>query len=200
MPVQNVIFDMGNVLIRFDPEHFVQRENLSDPADAALLLNKVFRSPDWPRLDSGELTEEELEEKVCPALPERLRPTAHRLIYRWEKPVEPIPGMAGIVADCKARGWGVYLLSNASVRQPEYWPDIPGSEWFDGAVISALERCVKPMPEIYRRLLDRYGLDPADCVFIDDGQPNVDAAIRLGMRGICFSGDTDALRRALFDL
>ena len=198
--LRNIIFDMGGVMTEFNPEYFVDCLGLTGPGDRELLLREVFRSEEWVMQDAGAIDEAETERRVLVRLPERLHAAAHQMIFEWDRLSRPVPGMADLVRDCKAAGLGVYLLSNASVRQPEYWPDIPGSEWFDGAVISALERCVKPMPEIYRRLLDRYGLDPADCVFIDDGQPNVDAAIRLGMRGICFSGDTDALRRALFDL
>lgn len=195
--MRNIIFDMGNVLINYGPEHFVDREDLS-PADRALLLENIFHAPEWPMMDSGELNEPDMEARVLPRLPERLHAVTRRLIYSWERPMEPIPGMAELAAECKARGMGVYLLSNASRRQPEYWPDIPGSEHFDGAVISALVRQVKPGPGIYRTLLERYGLRPEDCLFIDDMQKNVDGALAVGMHAVRFTGDVEALRRVVF--
>ena len=195
--MRNIIFDMGNVLINYDPERFVDRENL--PAeDGALLLEAIFQAPEWPMMDAGELDEPDMEALVLPKLPERLHAVARKLLYSWERPMEPIPGMAELITECKARGMGVYLLSNASRRQPEYWPDIPGSEHFDGAVISALVRQVKPGPEIYRTLLERYRLRPEDCLFVDDVQQNVDGAVAVGMHAVRFTGDAAALREVVF--
>ncbi|MGX8706075.1 MAG: HAD family hydrolase [bacterium] len=196
--MRNIIFDMGGVLLRFDPEHFLAREALSD-ADRALLMAAVFRAPEWPMLDSGALDEADMEPIALSKLPERLHAVAHRLIFDWEEPIEPIPGMAELVAECKNRGYSVYLLSNASRRQPEYWPKIPGSEHFDGGVVSAFERQVKPNPEIYHTLLNRFHLSPADCLFIDDMQRNVDAAIAVGMCAVRFTGDVQAIRKAIFE-
>ena len=194
----NIIFDMGNVLIHFKPERFIEREGVADGADRRLLLETIFRSPDWPRLDLGELKEDGLAALLLPRLPERLRGVGQRLICRWYDPIEPIPGMADLVRACKARGWGVYLLSNAGLNHREYWPGVPGSECFDGAVVSAFEGCLKPDPAIYRTLLARYRLDPVDCVFVDDMPANVRGATAVGMRGVVFDGDVDALRRAIF--
>lgn len=192
--MNNIVFDMGGVLINFDPEHFVDRENLPE-GDRALVMAAVFRSPEWPMLDKGTMDEADMLPIALSKLPERLHAVASRLILNWEEPVEPIPGMAALVADCKAAGKKVYLLSNASRRQREYWPLIPGHEYFDGGVVSAFEGLVKPDPAIYQILLKRFGLDPADCLFIDDMQKNVDGARAEGMNAVRFTGDVAALRR-----
>ena len=195
--IRNVIFDMGNVLIRYDPAHFVRRAGYERGEDFEALMKAVFNAPEWPLMDRGDLNEGEFEEIAFRRLPERLHAAAHRLIYAWEEPMEPIPGMAAFVRECKAKGFSVYLLSNASARQPSYWPRIPGSECFDGAVVSALERCLKPDEAIYRRLLERYHLKAGECLFIDDVGANVAGAERAGMRGVLFAGDVEILRRLL---
>lgn len=195
--MKNMIFDMGNVLIRFEPELFVQRETELSAEDRMALLNGIFLTPEWPMMDSGELDEVSFEALVRTRLPERLHAAAHRMIYWFEPPLLPVPGMADVARDCKRRGMGVYLLSNATVRQPEYWPRIPGSEVFDGAVISAIEHCVKPDAKIYHILLERYHLNPAGCLFADDTLPNVEAARSLGMQAFHFTGDVAALRQAV---
>lgn len=195
--MRNIIFDMGNVLIAYDPERFLDREGIADAGDRRRLNAAVFGSPDWARLDRGELDEPEFADLALARLPARLHAVARRLIFHWEQPMEPVPGMADFVRECKDRGMGVYLLSNASRRQREYWPDIPGSALFDGAVVSAFERCVKPMPGIYRILLERYGLNAEECVFVDDVPANVAAAKDAGMEGILFGGDVRALRTAV---
>ena len=195
--LQNLIFDMGNVLIRYDPIFFIERAGIDDPADRELLLKEIFRSGDWPLLDLGELTEAELAERVYLRLPERLHDPAHYLIFNWEKPLVPIAGMAELIGECKRAGLGIYLLSNAGYRQSEYWRQIPGSEYFDGALVSAYTGFVKPMPEIYDCLLQRFDLRAEECLFVDDMPDNVAAAQRAGMEGFRFEGDVPALRSAI---
>ena len=164
-----------------------------------LLMKEIFASADWPRLDSGEVTEEVLLEKAKKNLPEHLHGAAEHLIMAWDQPIEPVEGMADLVKECKERGWGVYLLSNASFRQKEYWPQIPGSEYFDGTVVSACEGCMKPDVRIYEILLDRFHLNPADCWFIDDVPANIAGAERAGIRGILFDGQAATVRERIFD-
>lgn len=195
--IRNVVFDMGNVLIRYDPVHFIERAGVDSAEDRALLLRAVFHSPEWPLMDHGDLDEPDMEAIVRRRLPEHLYAVAHDLIFSWEEPMEPIPGMADLAQACKSAGMKVFLLSNASRRQPSYWPAIPGSECFDGAVVSALLKCSKPSPEIYRYLLETYHLDAAETFFIDDMPVNVAGAIAAGMQGMVFDGDVAALCRAV---
>lgn len=195
--LRNVIFDMGNVLIEFDPMRFVRCVAPDSPEDAELLLKEIFHSEEWKMQDAGELDEAGVEERVCRRLPARLRASAHRLIFEWDRFARPVEGMAELAADCKAAGLGVYLLSNASVRQPEYWPRVPGSECFDGTVISALEKCVKPEMGIFQKTMETFGLKAEECLFVDDVQSNVDGAIRAGLMGFRFEGSAGALRERL---
>ena len=190
----NIIFDMGNVIIRYDPEYFIMKEGITAKDDKNLLMRTIFRSKEWPMLDGGIIDESELEETVLKRLPERLYHTAHRLIFHWDEHADPIPGMFELIRDLNKNGSRLFLLSNASVRQPEYWRRMAVSEYFDGAVVSGPEKHMKPKPEIYNILLDRYELRACDCVFIDDVQANVTGAVNVGMKGILFSGDTGDLR------
>lgn len=194
--IRNIIFDMGNVMLRFDPEFFLDREGVTRE-DRQLLLNEVFRSLEWAQLDRGSLSEEEAEERICARLPERLHEKVHRFVWNWERPICPIPGMAELAKELKEKGCGVYLLSNASVRQHEYWPDIPGSEYFDGTVISGDIKLLKPQPEIFRYALRRFGLESDACVFVDDSPYNVEGAMYCGIPAIVFRGDSRQLRREL---
>lgn len=196
--LKNIIFDMGGVLVNFDPAHFIERAGITDPADQALLMNEVFRTAGWSMLDWGMHDEEDLEKMVLPQLPERLHAAAHELIFNWNLPVEPMPGMKELMADCKAAGMKIFLLSNASHRLNTYWQNIPGCEYFDGRVISADERCVKPMPEIYRCILERYGLKAEECMFVDDTAINAVGAMNVGMQCFVFKRNADALRKAIF--
>ena len=200
MPLKNMVFDMGGVLIQYLPRHFIEREGVTDPQEQELLLKLIFHSKEWPLIDLGTFTEEQLEEIVRPQVPPRLHDTVHKLIFDYFLPLEPIPGMADFIRECKDKGMGIYLVSNASLRQKTYWHTIPGSEYFDGEIVSAYERCVKPGPEIFNLLLSRYGLNAGECMFVDDLQPNVDGAMAVGMRGFHFTGDVAALRRAVEEI
>ena len=198
--LRNMIFDMGNVLIKYDPAYFIQRTGIADAQDREALLDAVFRSADWALTDAGVIDEDELLGRVQRHLPQRLHGFARELIFHWNEPLEPIAGMEEFIAECKGNGLGVYLLSNASRRQKEYWMDIPGSRYFDGAVVSAFEGCVKPDAKIFRNLLERFHLRAEESLFVDDVQENVAGAERAGLMGFHFTGDVNALRKKVEQL
>jgi len=198
--LRNIIFDMGGVLTEFDPEYFVTCLELTEPGDREMLLNEVFRSEEWKMQDAGEIDEAETERRVVQRLPERLHAAAHRMIFEWDLLSRPIEGMADLVRDCKAAGLGVYLLSNASIRQPEYWLHIPGSEYFDGTCVSAFYGLLKPSKEIFRLAMEKFCLKAEECLFVDDTKVNAEGAIAAGLMGFHFTGDADALRQAIRDL
>ena len=191
--IRYLIFDMGNVLVEFLPEHLVKRCNL-DPDDEQILLKEVFYSGNWKKHDLGILDEKELYELSVSKLPEHLYEAAEEMIFRWHDPLIPIEGMADLIREMKEKELGLYLLSNAGKDQPEYWNRIPGSEYFDGTVVSALEGHIKPDPKIYGILLNRYRLNPQECLFIDDVEENILTAKGLGMDVYLFDGDVKKLR------
>ena len=194
--IRNIVFDMGNVLIRFDRDLFITRLDI-DGGDKELLKREVFRSLEWARMDRGSMTDAEAAESVCRRLPERLHDAAAKLVAMWDRPILPIPGMYELVEELKANGYGIFLLSNASYRQHDYWPRIEASRFFDGTLISADEKVVKPQPEIYRLMLQRFGLTAEECFFIDDVPSNIEGAFYCGIPGAVFHGDAVLLRRAL---
>ncbi len=194
--IKNIIFDMGNVLIKFDKKCFLEAVNVSSE-DNALLEREVYVSVEWAMMDRGTLTEKEAAERMCARLPERLHEKVHRLVDEWDRPILPMSGMAELTGELKAKGYRLFLLSNASYRQHEYWPEIPGSEYFEDTLISADVKLVKPQPEIYLMALHKFNAKPEESVFIDDATNNVEGAVYCGMEGIVFHGDTEELRRKL---
>ena len=194
--IKNIIFDMGNVLIKFDKKCFLEAVNVS-PEDNALLEREVYMSVEWAMMDRGTLTEKEAAERMCVRLPERLHEKVHQLVDEWDRPILPMSGMAELAGELKAKGYRLFLLSNASYRQHEYWPEIPGSEYFEDTLISADVKLVKPQPEIYLMALHKFNAKPEESVFIDDATNNVEGAVYCGMEGIVFHGDTDELKKKL---
>ena len=195
--IKNIIFDMGGVLLRFEPDYFIARLGITG-SDADLLHREVFRSADWVRMDRGTLTDEEGVRRICARLPAHLHKAASELICRWEHPeILPMEGMADLIGELKAAGYGIYLLSNAFTRQHEYWHRVPGSEYFDDTLISADVKLLKPQREIYELALNKFGINADECMFIDDRADNIEMAETCGIRGIVFHGDTEILRSDL---
>ena len=194
--IKNIIFDMGNVLIKFDRSIFLDRIGVTGE-DREILLREVFLSIEWSMMDRGSLTEEQAMERMCRRVPERLHKAVRALTSEWDRPILPIDGVEELVRELKSKGYHLYLVSNASYRQHEYWPLIPGYECFDDTVISADVKLIKPQPEIYLYAMYKFGIRPEECVFIDDAGPNVEGAVYSGLSGIVFHGDTEELRGKL---
>ena len=191
--IRNIVFDMGNVVIRFDPPYFLDRAGIQDSEDRKLIMNELFRSLEWAQMDLGVLTEETAEPLILARIPDRLKDHVRNLLFNWHFPRDPIPGMEQLVRKLKDAGFGVYLLSNASKAQPRYWQKLPVSSLFDGTLISCDLGVVKPMPEIYEAFTSKFSLLPEECVFIDDAAANVAGAVACGWQGIVFHGDSDEL-------
>jgi len=195
--IRNIVFDMGQVLIRWDPALMTARLGVP-PEDAAMLERIVFGSVEWIQMDRGIVSKEEVLAAVCRDLPERLHAHARELIWNWWKhPLVPIPRMEDLIAELKGLGYGIYLLSNASKDLREFFHRIPGSQYFDGRIVSADWNLLKPQPEIYMTLFREYGLKPEECFFVDDLAINVEGAWYTGMDGAVFDGDMANLRRKL---
>ena len=116
--IKNIMFDMGNVLIRFDPELFMGRYFVSEE-DKKLLRNEVFRSAEWVMMDRGIMNEAAAESRILPRLPERLHSVACELIEKWDEPILPVEGMLELLQTLKQNGYRLYLLYNAAIGQHE---------------------------------------------------------------------------------
>ena len=194
--IRNIVFDMGGVVIRFDRELFIRRLGVPEK-DARILMDQVFRSVEWAMMDRGTISEEGAEAAICPRIPARLHDAAKKLIRMWERPILPVDGMYELIDELKSLGYPVYLLSNASLRQPEYWARVPAAALFDGTLISSYVRLVKPQPEIYHLFCGTFRLREDECFFIDDSPQNIEGALFSGMQGFVFNGDVAPLRAAL---
>lgn len=191
--IQNIIFDMGGVLIDFNPDRYIARVT-QDPADAKLLKEELFVSEEWARTDRGDLSYEEAYESVCQRLPERLHGCVRRLLDEWILDTPAIPGSEELVEALKAAGYKIYLLSNICEKFHTFRERIPALRHFDGVFASADWHLVKPEPGIFQAFFAHFGLVPAECFFIDDSPQNIEAASRQGMSGYVFHGSMANLR------
>lgn len=191
MEIKNIVFDMGGVIIDFDPDRSVARHFPEDCRD--LVKKTVFGSKEWLNMDRGTLGYAEGVERICSALPEELRDEARLMIVSHEEEMPPIPEMFALVKSLSENGYGLYLLTNCPAWFHEFKPRVPAFAYFDGFIVSADHKRSKPEKEIYNILLDTYSLRAEECFFVDDSPVNAAAAEKLGIRSYCFS-DRDAER------
>jgi putative hydrolase of the HAD superfamily len=182
----NVVFDLGGVVLTWDPSAIVSSV-FDDPDLQALTLGRVFDDPDWAELDRGTLSPRGAMERAAArtgidiASLERLFSTAVRSLA-------PVPEVVELIVALRAAGNRLYVLSNL---QPDSLAHIDATydlfALFDGRVVSCEIGLCKPEPAIYRHLLATFALEPATTVFIDDVQANLEAAAAFGMRTVLFA-------------
>ena len=194
--IRNIVFDMGGVLIDYDPEKTLS--GLFDAPTAQLLLREIFRNPLWSEKDRGTVSPADILARKGALIPPEVYDQVAAMVENYYPYMPPFPEPEGLVRTLKANGYGVYLLSNASMDFFERKAGIPALQWFDGCLISAEVRQIKPEPEIYQSFFARFSLQPETCFFIDDVQANIDGAARCGMPGYCYDHTRfDALLQAL---
>lgn len=195
--IENIVFDMGQVLIHWCPDVLMEHYGFS-PEEHRLVKQELFHNVEWVQLDHGTITNDEAVERVCRRLPEKFHTPVEEMVRNWwKRPLLPMEGMEQLVGELKEAGYGIYLLSNAGISLRDYFHRIPGSQYFDGLMVSSEEKLLKPQHEIYHTLYQRFGLKPETCFFIDDSPANVEGALCTGMDGFVFRGDIEALRREL---
>lgn len=194
--IKNIVFDMGKVIQDFDPMHAI-RPFTDDPEDQELLCTTIFRSQEWADLDRGTTDFVQAEAAWRDRLPSRLWDILAKIVDQWHVYMPYYPDMVDLIRELKAKGYALYLLSNAATRFYDYQNRCEAFSLMNGIVISADEKTVKPEPQIYQVLLKRYHLTAEECFFIDDSPANIEAARQAGMKGFVFQGDSMALRALL---
>ncbi len=194
--IRNIIFDMGNVLLDFDPEAAVRRLPV-EPTAQQFIKELLFASPEWVAFDRGDLTEEAVLQRLSARAPAELRDPLRELLHNWHETMIPLPGAKEFLQELKEKGFRLFVLSNASEQFWTYFPREIDVSLFDGVVVSCDVHLLKPDVRIYRHLLDTYSLDPNECLFIDDRADNLQGAEQVGIRGLVFEGDYDAVRKTV---
>ncbi len=194
-----VVFDIGNVLIRWDPRNLYRTLFEGDMARVEWFLANICTDAWNLEQDRGRSFTEAIAERIA-RFPDW---EAHIRAYdeRW---VETLGGAiaenVALLARLERMGVPLYAITNYSVEKFALTRTLyPFLGTFRGIVVSGTERLVKPDPRIYQVLIDRHALDPADCVFIDDSHANVRGAEGVGMAAIHYSPGLD-LAKALREL
>ena len=189
------MFDLGGVLVDWDPRYLF-RQLLPDDATVEWFLAEVCTA-DWNAAQDAGRSWEAAVAEASARFPDQAEYVA-AYHERWTDTVAgQFDGTVEVLAGLRAAGAGLFALTNWSAEKFDLtFPRFEWLSWFDGIVVSGRERLVKPDRRIYRVLLDRYRLQPARTVYVDDVLVNVDAARELGMISLHFTGP-DQLRADL---
>ena len=184
--IRNIIFDIGGVLADFEIIRFLSEKGFDGPIIKRIIKASVL-GPYWGKFERAELTEEETLKGFV-----SMDPEIEQELYTAFSSIE---GMLTIrdyaiplVKSLKACGLGVYYLSNYSQKAyDECGESLAFMKYMDGGLVSFRVGMTKPDPRVYALLLQEYGLNAAECVFVDDTPENVAVAEAIGFQGICFT-------------
>ena len=192
--IDTIILDIGKVLADFIPIEYLRKIGISEdkirPVYDAVIENEI-----WNEYDRGIMTEQEVLEKFIQRTPgleneiyvafNNLKGIVRRFEYtdKWIK-------------DLKKQGYKVLYLSNISEKLfNECYEELDFLEKMDGGILSFEEKTKKPDKEIYERLIEKYNLNPSNCIFIDDRKENIEKASELGINTILFKNFEDVCNR-----
>ena len=198
--IKNVIFDMGNVLLRWNPIQSCLR-HCDSKERAERLRDFIFYSPDWPSCtDSGKMHTDEYLRFLLGKAQEDDKPYIRAILSDyWLDSVYPMPGMEELTEELLAAGYQLFLLSNIGYDFYRMSYKIVQLPRFRGVMLSCEEKLMKPSPELFRRLCSRYALSPEECLFVDDVEKNVLGALFAELHGVVFDGTPACVRKAILE-
>ena len=178
---KNIIFDLGAVLFHWSPKtlvEFLSKQDASTPPN----LMEITQSSSWRRFDLGLLSLEQVVEECSPLFPKQ---HVERFIKTSINHFIPLPQGIELFEKVRLAGYDTYILSNLPVEFHRHIQEnFEFIQHFTGSIFSYQVNVAKPDPEIYLALLKKYNLSPVDCLFIDDAEPNINAARSLEIDGL----------------
>ena len=191
--VRTLIFDIGNVLADFNWRAYLAGWKLPEE-ERCIVERELFLSPLWKEIDRGKLSDEEILTRVCSKAP-RLEETIRKIYGGAAVAVSQNDYAPGLLKRLKEQGFRIYILSNyGKTFYEEQLSHFEFLRYTDGQVVSYQEGHIKPEPEIYEKLLSRYGICPEEALFFDDLPENCRAAEAFGIHTIQVDGYESILR------
>lgn len=194
----NIIFDLGGVVFKWDFAQIIDHE-LNDINKRNLIIEHMFKHPDWAEFDKGTLTIEDMIHKGAERTGVEIN-DIRKVMTQIPYHLEIFDGIMDLIAELKkADRHRLFVLSNMPVEFTDYlekrfifWND------FEGVLFSGRINMIKPELEIYKFLIEKYSINPHEAVFIDDKEENLYPASQLGIRTIKFN-NTSQCRNELIN-
>jgi HAD superfamily hydrolase (TIGR01509 family) len=188
LDAEAIVFDVGKVLLTFEPDEVA---SLLPEAHRAALKEAMFGPVHrWGEFDLGRKTNETIAREIAEAA--GLPGTEEEVLaspYRFPETIRPLP-LYHEIGPLKRLGKRLYALTNYAEPSFSLTKEaFHALKELDGEVVSSREKLCKPEKELYRRLLDRYGINPGKTLYIDDVEANVRAGAEIGLRVWHYTGD-----------
>ena len=186
--IEAVIFDLGGVLVDWNPEYLYAKIFKNDLKKMTWFLNTIC-TPDWNMEQDAGRTFEEGTEILTSEYPE-YEPEIRSFFERWEEMLKSEKKDTVLILNLlsELNKVKLYALTNWSAETfPIAQRRFDFLKRFEGIVVSGEEKTRKPFSKIYEITLDRYGLSAENCLFIDDSLENIEAAKLLGFNTVHFS-------------
>ncbi|MCR4989249.1 MAG: HAD family phosphatase [Lachnospiraceae bacterium] len=185
---KNIVFDVGGVLFSYQWTVALSMGGMSMD-EAKVLGPKLFDDPMWNQLDLGIRPYMEVVEELASHYPEY-----HDAIVNFLTDVENMPIGRPVIWEkvhaLKEKGYSLYILSNYSDYMfGRHTAGCPFIDEMDGILVSYMVNVIKPDEGIYKALLQRFDLDPSECLFFDDRPENIEGAKKCGIDGIVVTGE-----------
>lgn len=186
-PIDTIIFDLGGVLIDWNPR-YLYRKIFQTEDEVTWFLENVCTS-EWNDEQDGGRSFEEATALLVERHPEWREPI-EAWYGRWQETIRgPVSGTVEILEEIRGRNhYRLYALTNWSAETfPWALDNFEFLHWFEGIVVSGIEKCKKPEREIFDILTSRYLFEPHHSLFIDDNEKNIRAATELGFHTVLFT-------------
>lgn len=192
--IKNIVFDVGNVLLSFEWDAYLDSLGFS-PEVLKAMHKATFPSNEWNERDRGALSDEEYFQTFLKKAPEYEKEL--RLVIEKENDSLQVYDYSKTwIQYLQSKGYRTYLLSNISHHMlTGFYEKMDFISKMDGAVFSCEVNILKPEPGIYQALFDTYGLNPEECIFMDDRKENVEAAKKAGMEAFVFTDFKSAAKK-----
>lgn len=188
---KNIIFDIGNVLLDFNPKEYLKLKLKEDKIIE--VYEEIFKSEEWLMLDRGTI----LEEEAIDIIANRSNENAELIklsFENWYDILRPIDKNISVLRKLKESGYKVYYLSNFHLKAFEnVTSKYNFFNIFDGGVVSYEEKLIKPEIEIYNKIIEKYNLNANESIFIDDMEENIEKAKEVGFKTILFKKEEELI-------
>lgn len=183
--IKNVIFDLGNVVLKLKWDIVLNRYT-NDLETKELLTRVIFDSQEWKDLDMGTIEKDKALGLMLSKLPVYLHDACKGIMAEWTDALVINNNIINLLQNLRNNGYKTYILSNAPHEIPPFLTSKELDKYFDGQIISAQEKVSKPDSKIYDILLERYNLTAQESLFLDDKKENIEAAIDANINGIVY--------------
>lgn len=182
--IKNIIFDLGNIIINYNQDRMIKHFT-ENKEEVIFIKEKIFNSPEWKMMDLGQITNSGAIKEIQKRNDIKYNKLISDFLNECYKTLPINEDIVEIAKKLKERNYSIYVLSNMGKETYEYFKNIEFFELCDGIVISSHENVKKPDEKIFKILLNRFNLNPEECLFIDDDDTNrsYDTANALGILG-----------------